>query len=189
MNRDTLRISEPCHADWSKMDGDEKKRFCGACSKHVHDLSAMTEPQATAVIATVEDPCVRYTANPDGTVRFKPSRRVFLARAGMVAGGLLIGSTAAAAVLPSASGESCGEQSLLEKISDAFWSMFEEEPEMILGEVEATTPPEPQEVMMGELPPEEHSEDIVPPAEEEEEEEEEALQTKMGRIASAHDAG
>ncbi|MDG1482438.1 MAG: hypothetical protein P8R54_22805 [Myxococcota bacterium] len=186
MNRDTLRINEPCHADWSEMNGDEKKRFCSACSKHVHDLSEMTEPQATAVLATVEEPCVRYTANSDGTVRFKPSRRVFLARAGMVAGGLLIGGTAAAAVLPSASVDSCGEQSLLEKISDAFWSMFEEGPEMILGEVEATAPPpEPLEVMMGKLPPEEHGEDAVPPAKEEEE----ALQPQMGRLASAHDAG
>lgn len=181
MNRDKLRIKEPCHADWSAMDGDEQKRFCGACSKHVHDLSAMTEPQAAAVLATVEEPCVRYTANPDGTVRFKPSRRVFLARAGMVAGGLIIGGTAAAAVLPQESGESCGQKSLLEKLSDAFWSMFEEEPEVMLGGLEAIAPPpeEELEVLMGDIAPEDLSEEPVP--------EEEPVQPRMGRIAVTPD--
>ena len=186
MNPNMLRIKDPCHADWSEMNGDEKKRFCGSCSKHVHDLSAMTKPQATAVLDAVEEPCVRYTANPDGTIRFKPSRRVFLARAGMVAGGLLIGGTAAAAVLPQEPSESYGEPSLLEKISDAFWSLFEEEPDVMLGEPEAIeSPPETLVVVMGESMPVEHGEDVVFP---EEEEEEEATRPLMGRIARDPDA-
>ena len=136
MNRKNLPITEPCHADWTAMDGEEKTRFCGSCSKNVHDLSAMTEPEAKQLLETVEEPCVRYTCNPDGSIRFKPSRRVMLARAGMLAGGLLIGGLpAAASVLPQeTTAEVCESKSLLDRLSEAFWSLFEEEPEPMMGE-------------------------------------------------------
>ncbi len=177
MNRDKLPINEPCSADWSAMDGDNQKRFCGQCSKHVHDLSAMTEPQATALLAAEQKPCVRYTCNTDGSIRFKPSRRVFLSRAGMIAGGLVIGGAAAAGVAPLESGESCGKKSLLEKLSDAFWGLFEEEEPVLMGELEAIEPPpevEPEGdtglILMG---------DIAEPVEPEEE----PPAPVMGRIA------
>ena len=181
MNRNNIRIKEPCHADWSEMDGSEKKRFCGDCSKHVHDLSAMTEYQATMVIKTVEKPCVRYSCNPDGSVRFKPSRRVFLSRAGMLAGGLVIGGMpAAAAVLPQPETAEACEKSLLDKLSEAFWSLFEEEPEIeiemgdiepeieMMGKIEM--PPEPEPPVMGGIMPAPE-----PPPKPE--------QVRMGRIA------
>ena len=125
MKRDDLHISEPCSESWSEMSGTEQKRFCGQCSKHVHDLSAMTEPEARQVIETVESPCVRYSCRPDGTVRFKPSRRVTLARAGMIAGGLMIGMSAAGSVVPQEDEASSSGVSLLERISDALWSMLD----------------------------------------------------------------
>ena len=141
MNRNEVRIKTPCHEDWSEMSGDEKKRFCGSCSKHVHDLSAMTEARAQVVLAEVERPCVRYACNPDGTIRFQPaSRRVFLSRAGMIAGGLLIGAPAAAAVAQADPETSCSK-GLLDRLAEAFWGLFEddsiqEEPEILLGEPE-----------------------------------------------------
>lgn len=155
MKRDNLPINEPCHADWSAMDGDRQKRFCGECSKHVHNLSAMTEPEAKAVLTTVEQPCVRYTCNPDGTIRFRPtSRRVFLARTGMVAGGLMIGGLpAAASVAPIESGEACGSKSLFDRLSEAFWSLFEEPEPVLMGEPAIAEPivPEEHEVLMGDV--------------------------------------
>ena len=35
-------ISNPCPMSWDDMDGDSRTRFCTACAKHVHDLSAVT---------------------------------------------------------------------------------------------------------------------------------------------------
>ena len=113
MKRDELHIDEPCSARWSEMSGAAQTRFCSQCSKHVHDLSAMTEPEARQVIQTVAEPCVRYTSTPDGTIRFKPTRRGFLARASMLAGGLAIGLPAAAAVLPAEGSEG----SLLDRLA------------------------------------------------------------------------
>lgn len=111
------------------MSGSEQKRFCALCSKHVHDLSAMSEPEAQQVIQTVEQPCVRYTSNPDGTIRFRPSRRVFLSRAGMMAGGLMIGLSAAASVAPQESIAPTNESSLIDRLSAALWALIDDEPE------------------------------------------------------------
>jgi len=41
-----LVVPKPCHAEWGAMSGDERKRFCGECGKHVYNLSAMTEREA-----------------------------------------------------------------------------------------------------------------------------------------------
>lgn len=36
-----LTIQTPCPMDWDRMPGDERRRFCDACGKHVYDLAAM----------------------------------------------------------------------------------------------------------------------------------------------------
>jgi hypothetical protein len=129
MIKDDIRLHEPCTASWSEMSGSEQKRFCGLCSKHVHDLSAMTEPEAAQVIQTVTSPCVRYSSNPDGTIRFRSSRRAFLSRAGMIAGGLMIGLSAAASVTPRETSAPASASALIAQLTDAFWAIFEDEPE------------------------------------------------------------
>jgi hypothetical protein len=53
------------------MRGDDKTRFCDTCGKHVHDLSAGTEAEARALFRETERPCVRYTRDASGGVRFK----------------------------------------------------------------------------------------------------------------------
>ncbi|MEQ1506167.1 MAG: hypothetical protein ABMB14_28300, partial [Myxococcota bacterium] len=68
MHRTQIPIAEPCHADWDAMTGDARRRFCGACTKHVHDLSAVTEPEAERLLAATPDLCVRYTLRPDGSL-------------------------------------------------------------------------------------------------------------------------
>ena len=138
MKHNDVRIDEPCSASWSEMSGSERKRFCALCSKHVHDLSAMTEPEAQQVIDSVEEPCVRYTSNPDGTIRFRSSRRVFLSRAGMIAGGLMLGLSAAASVVPREIVEPPSESSLIERLSATLWALLDEAPE-----------PAPEPILMG----------------------------------------
>jgi hypothetical protein len=89
-----LPIQEPCHENWDAMSRDgDAQRFCGVCVKQVHDLSAMTEPQARAVLATESAKgrvCVRYKADRDGNIAFAPETvtasslwRMTLAAAGM----------------------------------------------------------------------------------------------------------
>lgn len=67
---DNLAIASPCTADWNAMTGDAKRRFCGDCKLHVHDLSAMTRAEATAVLQAAGEGrvCVRFYRRADGTV-------------------------------------------------------------------------------------------------------------------------
>lgn len=64
-----LQIASPCKADWDKMTGDERKRFCDSCKLHVYNISAMTLPEAEALIIGAEGRvCVRMYRRKDGTV-------------------------------------------------------------------------------------------------------------------------
>ncbi len=57
-----LSIKEPCHADWNAMTGDQSKRFCTGCQKHVHNLDTLTQPQIDALFEeSAGKLCVRYT--------------------------------------------------------------------------------------------------------------------------------
>ncbi len=52
-----------------------QKRFCGACKKHVHDLSSMTPPEARALLdaPSAEGLCVRYLYDQAGNILFRPT--------------------------------------------------------------------------------------------------------------------
>lgn len=65
-----LTIASPCTADWKAMAGDDKRRFCQQCHLHVHDLSAMTSDEASAVLRAAGSGrvCVRFHRRHDGTV-------------------------------------------------------------------------------------------------------------------------
>ena len=59
----------PCKASWSDMQGDDRVRFCSACSKNVYDLAAMNEDEAESFLAhhlDDEEACVRLYRRPDG---------------------------------------------------------------------------------------------------------------------------
>jgi hypothetical protein len=57
-----LAIKEPCHADWDAMTGDQSKRFCSGCQKHVHNLDALSQPQIDALFEQSKGKlCIRYT--------------------------------------------------------------------------------------------------------------------------------
>lgn len=69
LNLETLTVAKPCHANWDAMTGDAQVRFCGDCRKNVYNLSAMTRPEAEALVLETEGrACVRFYTRPDGTM-------------------------------------------------------------------------------------------------------------------------
>ena len=66
---EVLRIETPCPADWAAMVGDDRRRFCQGCKKHVHDLSAMPRAEAERLVCeSAGDLCIRMTLEADGRV-------------------------------------------------------------------------------------------------------------------------
>jgi hypothetical protein len=64
-----VRIAAPCPADWERMRGNERVRFCDRCSMNVYNLSNMTKKDAEALILSAEGRlCVRYYHRPDGSI-------------------------------------------------------------------------------------------------------------------------
>lgn len=76
-----MRIRQPCSADWNAMIGDEIRRFCPACSKHVTNIDALDDAAFAALVAEGAV-CVRGRGDRSG----------FLLRAAA-----LLGATAAVA--------------------------------------------------------------------------------------------
>jgi hypothetical protein len=86
MREDEIRIPSPCHEDWDAMQVGPggRERFCHACRKHVHDLSAMTEEEARGLLDRDREGelCVSYLRGPDGQmvhrapVSFVPASRL-----------------------------------------------------------------------------------------------------------------
>ena len=77
MHKDSLPIAKPCHVDFDAMTRGDKSRFCGACKKHVHELTKLTESEARALLAapSAEGLCVRYVHDDLGHVVFRDSFR------------------------------------------------------------------------------------------------------------------
>jgi hypothetical protein len=73
---DRLQIASPCSARWEDMTGDERTRHCGQCNLAVHNISAMTRPEAEAFLARHFDGdkniygrvCAQFYRRADGTI-------------------------------------------------------------------------------------------------------------------------
>src|SRR3712207_9206675 len=64
-----VRVAAPCPADWGKMVGDERVRYCNQCNLHVYNLSGMTRREAEALVTSSEGRlCIRFYRRPDGTI-------------------------------------------------------------------------------------------------------------------------
>jgi hypothetical protein len=64
-----VRIAAPCRADWERMRGNERVRFCDECSMNVYNLSNMSKQDAEALIMSAEGRlCARYYNRSDGTI-------------------------------------------------------------------------------------------------------------------------
>lgn len=75
MRADDIVIPTPCHADWDAMRPEDRGRFCFDCRTSVHDLSAMTEPEAQRFLrdsaANDRRVCVSYQHDEAGTLVFR----------------------------------------------------------------------------------------------------------------------
>lgn len=66
---DSIRIAAPCSMGWDDMRGDDKRRFCGQCNKHVYNFIAMSEDEIAELIAETEGRfCGRLYRRKDGTI-------------------------------------------------------------------------------------------------------------------------
>jgi hypothetical protein len=66
---DQISVASPCHEVWDNMQGDERARLCGQCSKHVYNLAEMTRPEIEALVVAKEGKfCARFYRRPDGTL-------------------------------------------------------------------------------------------------------------------------
>src|ERR687893_2274132 len=64
-----VKVAAPCKADWGKMVGDGRMRYCDRCSLHVYNLSGMTRRAAEALVTSSEGRlCVRFYRRADGTI-------------------------------------------------------------------------------------------------------------------------
>lgn len=60
------------------MSGEGDVRHCASCDRDVHDLSAMSEPQAEAVLARPERVCVRFATDDAGSLVLAAARAACL---------------------------------------------------------------------------------------------------------------
>ena len=66
---DNVRVAAPCPADWGRMTGDERVRFCAQCNLSVYNLSGMTRTEAEALLYKSEGRlCIRFYRRQDGTI-------------------------------------------------------------------------------------------------------------------------
>ena len=64
-----VKVASPCSADWDRMIGDERARFCSQCELNVYNLSSMSTLEAESLIARTEGRlCVRYYRRRDGSI-------------------------------------------------------------------------------------------------------------------------
>lgn len=62
-------IVQPCPKSWEGMSGDDKRRFCGECRLHVHNLSAMTRGEREKFVTDARGrTCISYELKPDGAM-------------------------------------------------------------------------------------------------------------------------
>src|SRR4051812_20791840 len=97
---EVIEIATPCHASWDQMRGNDRVRFCQACSLHVYDISAMSRIEATELVSQHEGRlCVQMYRRADGTVITDDCGRIRKAarRAATVA--VMVGSTVLCAAL------------------------------------------------------------------------------------------
>lgn len=146
-----LPIPEPCSADWNAMRVvDGSRRHCGSCDKVVHDLSAMGDDEARALLAR-ERVCVRYRTRTDGRIVHRPPVRYAMVRASSgvrvpaVARGLAAALGLVGFAPPAHAGSVVGSGSwfgwAVEVVVAAVEAVLGEEEEVLMGAIEYVPPP------------------------------------------------
>lgn len=66
---DVIQIDRPCDAAWDAMPGDDRRRFCAHCQKHVFNLAAMPRDEAERLVCeSAGSLCARVQRDAAGTV-------------------------------------------------------------------------------------------------------------------------
>jgi len=87
-----LLVVRRCPKRWSELEGDVKRRFCGECQLHVHNLSAMDAAErANFVAERGAHACISYELRADGSM-VTPPRWGWLASIRGVAAAVLAGA-------------------------------------------------------------------------------------------------
>lgn len=60
-----MRVRQPCAADWDTMVGDDLRRFCAACGRHVTNVDAIDDAAFAALLADGRA-CVRGRTDGSG---------------------------------------------------------------------------------------------------------------------------
>src|SRR5215470_11057779 len=75
-----IRIASPCSADWNRMPGTDRVRFCPECQLNVYNFSAMKPAEIEALVSDrTRRLCARFYQRPDGTMQTQNSRIGFRA--------------------------------------------------------------------------------------------------------------
>lgn len=66
---DDIRVASPCPMQWSDMDGDERRRFCGSCKQNVYNFAEMTRQEIVDLLDSGSGRvCGRLYRRHDGTI-------------------------------------------------------------------------------------------------------------------------
>lgn len=67
---ENVRIASPCSADWNRMTGDDRVRFCGDCNKNVYSTAGMTRAETRELLTQHAggELCLRIYRRADGTI-------------------------------------------------------------------------------------------------------------------------
>lgn len=64
-----ISLAYECPYKWSKMNGDDRVRFCNSCQKNVYNVSKLSKAEAVKFISEKEgDLCVTFYKRRDGSV-------------------------------------------------------------------------------------------------------------------------
>jgi hypothetical protein len=71
-NRRDVPIPIACTANWDSMTREGRRRFCTDCKKYVHDLSSMSEAEASEMLRKTagEGLCIAYLRDEAGNILF-----------------------------------------------------------------------------------------------------------------------
>ncbi|HTF88738.1 MAG TPA: hypothetical protein VK843_10045 [Planctomycetota bacterium] len=70
-----LQIHKPCPKKWDELEGGDRKRFCSACSLHVHDAVKLSEAEARELVTgATERVCMRIQYDASGAAIFRDSK-------------------------------------------------------------------------------------------------------------------
>ncbi|HUN63201.1 MAG TPA: carboxypeptidase-like regulatory domain-containing protein [Candidatus Sulfotelmatobacter sp.] len=64
-----FRIASPCSADWNRMPGDNRVRYCAQCHRNVYNFSTLSPKEIERLVLEHEGQlCARYYRRADGSM-------------------------------------------------------------------------------------------------------------------------